>query len=198
MKVKKNYGEQCSTVQTCESSQKTSCLYFESQYVCGCYVTDYWNSTEKKCLVRKVMGELCTTSEECREDLNLECINGTCTCNTFRYWNNYECLLKKTINGTCNSTFLCQTTYGLVCDTSVSPFICTCLPSTSWFWNGTYCDTKRPYGSLCASDEWCDQVNNNLICVQNAFIWFGNHSFNGQCGCPNTQYYDNATNSCSN
>ncbi len=69
--------------------------------ICKCDDYQYHNISALQCLSQNTINLTCLINYNCRLDQNLECINGSCKCNTsYPYWSNgyNQCIMKKSYN----------------------------------------------------------------------------------------------------
>ncbi|CAF3159597.1 unnamed protein product [Rotaria sp. Silwood2] len=151
-------------------------------------------------------GDKCVVgSSQCNSSVELTC-TGNCTCRNSKIWNISTCVCPA---GTfLNSSNLCQTTYrdnescligsnqcdstrGLSCYNNSR---CQCDSTKYWNRNSEICLQRVNYSDFCASDSDCVPT---LICPTVAGVCnCSRYLPDYVCNCPNTKYYDSATQQC--
>lgn len=130
--------------------------------------------------------QTCSTSNPCEVDKNFIC-NGTCTCDSTKYWTGFICNSLEPFGNQCSGDYQCS--YGLNCINSV------CQCTSSYYFDGTVCQYKLSYGLTCSPCIYnclkcnaCNQCNDNQTLYCNAT--------NFKCICKSPYYYDSFNQLC--
>jgi hypothetical protein len=182
---KATYNSICNRFRQCESSEKTTCLV--NEYRCLCNSFEYWNGL--KCLTKKNINETCKSSDECRDDLHLNCETSLCSCRLTHFWNDTQCINKRIYSESCSKSTDCAEYLNLTCSMNQ----CDCISTTSLFWNNQLCELKRDFNKTCETNDWCNSLNNSLQCITTS--WQTN-SMVGVCSCNSSQYYSTSQQKC--
>ncbi len=77
-----------------------------------------------KCTMKKTYGDRCNANNYCKDNTNLYCLNGVCSCNSSQYWNNNSCSNLRSYAASCDSYSQCDANLKFICDTTHG--ICSC------------------------------------------------------------------------
>lgn len=156
---------------------------------CRCPKYFFYNATLSTCSSQYLLGFSCNSTNHCRDDLGLSCINNKCSCFAPIYsWSSIsnKCLMTYS-QTTCTSDLNCNDAENLIC----RAHSCNC-PKTSLvgmcdcrrnitkeeYWNGTSCVLAKTLNSICTFDYECRTLSELTVCL------------NGLCSCPSSsQYY---------
>jgi hypothetical protein len=89
-------------------------------YKCLTCANNYYlkNTGSIYCSSKKLFNEICSSSNECRTDLGLDCNKGICQCGSSKIWSNTNptsCVPKRTYNESCNEDSECKSSEYLYC-----------------------------------------------------------------------------------
>ena len=96
----KNYLENCTSSEgfylnaSCSTQKNLYCAPTgDTAGQCSCAPMYYYDTGSASCVAQKMNSIACTTSLECRSDLNLSCSSGFCICPSNQYWSyiSYMC-----------------------------------------------------------------------------------------------------------
>lgn len=108
-------------------------------------------------------------SRKCSSSFSLECINGSCECDSSHYFDT-KCHLRKNYMEYCyEKNFNCINDANLLCLDGV------CKCDNKSYWNGHSCLLKQIYDGPCQSSD--------IQCVTSAYLYCD--IFKGKCSCKN-------------
>lgn len=141
----------------CSTNQSLTCSSATSPPSCQCNSQSWYNST--KCIAKLLSGSPCIRSQQCDDTRLLICnlTTNTCSCNMSDYiWDGAQCVVRRTIGGSCTSTAQCLTYQNLTCATT-GLWNGTCACPTNSYWDSTIsrCVAKKLWNSPCATSYEC-------------------------------------------
>ncbi|CAF0957851.1 unnamed protein product [Brachionus calyciflorus] len=171
----KNINETCVTSVECMSKTNLYCALQSGSYICTCPTNYFWSTNSSSCIKKATFGQNCT--DICDDTVRLVCNSANyCVCNSTRFWNGTYCADDYTSGLNCDNNFDCDSTVGLICDTTYKR--CVCASTHYWKTSVNTCTLKLINGSFCGRDIEC-QTQNGLSCAAN-----------NRCACP-TNYFWN-------
>ena len=89
---KKSYLQTCSIELGCDETRSLNCsITGDLLYICDCLNGSYWSSSLNNCTTKKLNSLPCSSSNECRTDLGLDCTSSQCQCSSLFYWDSTQC-----------------------------------------------------------------------------------------------------------
>ncbi|KAL5010051.1 hypothetical protein ScPMuIL_012356 [Solemya velum] len=190
--TKPSYNGVCSDSIPCRNGVGLACTV-NGRCLCSDY-TEYWSGTNTSCIPiyncclisERVHSKTCSSDEHCRDDLGLDCNEGTCRCTgrSGEFWDTFSVPPR------------CQTDkdYGIACPTGLadecknnaeclSSNVCGCSSDKFWRASTQTCETVKNYKEFCDSgqDEEC---KNNALCK------------NGLCSCKDGNFWNTVSQTC--
>ena len=78
--------ENCSKTLLCSIEKNLTCSF---DLMCKCNLNWYYDIDLKICKIKKTYKSMCNNDNECSNDLNLICLNNSCSCSKYDYyWSN--------------------------------------------------------------------------------------------------------------
>ena len=156
----------CTFDYQCSANQSLICSSITNPPSCQCDTRSWFNVTT--CTSKLLSGIRCTNSLQCDNTLSLTCnlTIQTCSCNISSYiWDGSQCVVRRTIGGSCISDAECLAYQNLTCATT-GPWNGTCACPTNFYWNSAIsrCAFKKLWNSPCTTMHECYD-GGALICV---------------------------------
>ena len=103
--------------------------------------------------------QTCNTTNQCRDNQNLQCLAGICNCTNTDYWNNASCIARQGEFGTCNSNLHCL--QPMTCSTQSQ---CRCQQFEYFDTIAGMCKPQGLVNATCVTTTQC-RTDLNLQCT---------------------------------